>query len=70
MISARRTRRGRADGTGRCGGMKCVRGEWIRASAREGRAVAGGVVRAARDAARDAEKARFAESGATSPRWI
>jgi hypothetical protein len=27
-------------GTGRCGGMKCVRGEWIRASAREGRAVA------------------------------
>jgi len=27
-------------GTGRCGGMKCVRGEWIRASAREGRAAA------------------------------
>mgnify|MGYP003318942784 FL=1 len=27
-------------GTGRCGGMKCVRGEWIRASVREGRAVA------------------------------
>lgn len=26
--------------TGRCGGMKCVRGEWIRASAREGRAAA------------------------------